>query len=129
MKSAKLIVGAALLGGLLSAPAVAATNLDRYVDHYKVVRTDVPLPAKVVDPTDLPARCIGTIVNVALTVDASGQPRDITLASDDAELASRLVPVVAQWRFTPALKDGVPVAKRIVLPLALGSKHQAQALR
>ncbi|MBI2518145.1 MAG: energy transducer TonB [Opitutae bacterium] len=129
MKSIKLIVGAALLGGLLAAPTFAATNLDRYVDHYKVVRTDVPLPAKVVNPTDLPARYIGAVVNVTLTVDATGQPRDIALESPDAELANLLVPVVAQWRFTPAQKDGVPVAKRILLPLALGSKYQNPSLR
>lgn len=130
MKTARILVGAALLGGLLSAPAFAATNLQQYVEHYKVVRTDVPLPARVVNPTDVPRRYQGTVANFTLTVDETGRPRDIAMATPaDPELASLLVPVVAQWRFTPAQSNGVPVAKRILLPIALGSAPNNPSLR
>jgi len=118
MKTARTLFGAALLSTLIALPAFA--SVAQYRQHYMVARTDVPLPVKVVSPTDLSPRWIGATVTLSLTVDASGQPRDIAvLQPADPELAQRVVAALAQWRFTPALEKGAPVARKIVLPVRL----------
>jgi iron complex outermembrane recepter protein len=128
MNKTPVILGAVLFCGALAVAAPAATNspIDQYLAHYRVVRSDVPLPAKVVGPVDLSRRYIGSLVTIDLTVDASGQPRDISVVSrNDPELARAVISAVAQWRFTPAQKDGKPVEARIRLPIRLAEDPMA----
>jgi len=119
MKMKSVTVIAALLAGVLSvssfgsviagpAPASASEKLE------------APVPVKVVNPTGIFRRHLDATVMLSLTVDATGHPRDIKLLrGSDNNLTEKLLPVVAQWRFTPAKKNGVPVATRIKLPLQL----------
>ena len=118
MKNTRLLIGAALLSTVVSIPAFA--SVEQYRQHYMVPRTDVPLPAKVVSPTDLSRCWIGTTVTLSLTVDSAGRPHDIAvLKPTDPELAKRVIAALAQWQFTPALENGTPVARKIVLPVRL----------
>lgn len=118
MNKMKMLVGAALLSGLLSTSTFAAGAANA-TSATEATYTK-PHPAKVVSPENLPRRCLDTTVNVALTVDEFGQPKDITIVGrKDRELARSLVPAIAQWRFTPATKDGAPVSQRVVMPLKL----------
>jgi TonB family protein len=118
MNKMKMLVGAALLSGLLSTSAFAA-GVANDASATEATYTK-PEPAKIVSPEGLPRRCLDTTVKVAFTVDEFGQPRDITLVGrKDRELARSLIPAIAQWRFTPATKDGSPVSQRVVMPLKL----------
>ena len=122
MNKTKILCSAMLIGGALvfSSHAFASTSVDDYINQYKSARADVPLPAVVVDPTDLPLRYAGATVRLLLTVDATGVPKNIVIVSpDDPALAQGITSAISQWRFTPALKDGVPVETRIELPLRL----------
>ena len=119
MKLKSIIVTAALFVGVLSissfASVIAETTAPSAPEKF-----EAPAPVKIVNPTGLFRRHEGATVMLSLTVDATGQPHDIKLlrGSDD-NLTEKLLPVVAQWRFTPAKKNGVPVPVRIELPLQL----------
>ena len=116
MNKTKMMILAAAVGSLLTASAFA-TDTENYRSHYSVVRTDIPLPAKVVSPS-LPERYRERSVELTMVIDEQGRPQQIELlGKQDPTLASELLPVVSQWRFTPAQKDGQAVACRIVLPL------------
>ena len=120
MKTIKILLGAALLGSLLSSTVFA--SVENYRKNYQsvVTRTDIPLPAKVVAPSDLSRRYVGATVVLRLTVDEAGQPRDISVVQPiDPELSQSVIAAMAQWRFTPAQKDGKPVATRVELPIHL----------
>lgn len=114
------IASAALIGSLFATSAFA--SIESYNAHYAQLRTDIPLPAKVVSPTGLPQRYEDTTIRLTFTVDTQGQPRDIEVTGQaDADLAKRILPVFAQWRFTPAQENGVPVARRVEMPLKIVS--------
>ena len=118
MKIQRFLLGAALLGSLLSSSGFA--SVESYRQHYSVTRTDVPLPEKIVSPENLPRAYVGQVVRVALLVDEQGQPRDISvLDSRDHALTASIVEAVSQWRFTPAQANGRAIAKKIVLPIEL----------
>ena len=113
MKSKTILLTAALLGGLFTASAYAGT---------RVAPADFSTPAatKIVAPTGLPRSYIGAVVRLQFTVDATGQPRDIRVASNgDQALTSRLVAAVSQWQFTPARQNGVAVSTRVEMPLEI----------
>lgn len=129
MKNTTLLLGAALLSGALAASAHASTSIANYADNHNVARIDMPQPAQVVNPTGLPSRYEGATVTVLLTVDTAGAARDITVVSPrDPELVRAVTKAVAQWRFTPARKSGVPFATRIELPLRLSNPHLLPSL-
>ncbi|HEU5079500.1 MAG TPA: hypothetical protein VFT72_09810 [Opitutaceae bacterium] len=69
----------------------------------------------------VPARFNDTTVQVLMTIDEDGLPRDIKgLEPLPLDLASSLVPSIERWKFNPALdKDGKPIALRVVLPVKL----------
>ena len=118
MNKMKMLVGAALLSGLLSTSAFAA-GVANDAGATESTYTK-PQPAKIVSPEGLPRRYLDTTVKVAFTVDEFGQPRNITLVGrKDRDLARSLVPAIAQWRFTPATKDGLPVSQRVMMPVKL----------
>lgn len=118
MKTKSLPIAAALLGGLLSLGA--ASNDPAANDQLARPKSEVPVPSKVVQPTDLPRSFMGATVRVVLTVDASGRPHDIKVTSvKDSRLRDSLIAALSQWEFTPALKDGRPVATTIEMPIVL----------
>ncbi len=120
MKATKILLGATLIGSLLSASLFG--TVEDYRKLYQATRTDIALPSKVIAPTDLPRRFVDATVMIALTVDAAGLPHDIAIMKPiDPELSRALIPALAQWRFTPAQKDGQPVAQRVVLPIKLAA--------
>ena len=96
----------------------ASPVVSQYREHYKVLRTDVPLPIKVVAPAGLPENYIPTTFNVTMVIDREGRPQNIEIdPKANAEVSKLLVTALSQWRFSPALKDGVPVEKLVILPL------------
>jgi TonB family protein len=109
----------ALSLGLLVAPLalVAKSPESAYVESYRG-RTDVPVPIAVVTPA-VESRFAGQQVTLEFVVDATGKPMLITSASPaaDRDLVDAVKAAVAQWKFSPALVDGLPVAKKVVLPV------------
>ncbi|MBI2497249.1 MAG: TonB family protein [Opitutae bacterium] len=118
MQSKHIVLATALLG-LLSTTAFAATPA-AHRQATASLQLDYPAPAKVVSPTNLPRTFEGATVVVSLTIDESGQPHDVKVVSaKDRLLTKSLVSAVSQWRFTPARKNGTPVATKVLLPLEL----------
>ena len=109
----------ALSLGLLVAPLalLAKTPEKAYVESYRG-RTDIPVPIAVVTPA-LDSRFAGRQVILEFVVDATGKPMLISSATPgaDTELVAAVTAAVAQWKFAPALVDGLPVAKKVVLPV------------
>lgn len=100
--------------GALAGSAFAASSERSYIASFDSA-PGVPVPVKVVSPKiSVP---LGTEVILEFIVDKTGVPRDITVvSSNDAKLAEKAVEVVAEWRFTPVLKDGVTVDTKVKLP-------------
>lgn len=118
MNKIKMLLGAALVSGLISTSAFAAKPVSPAVAT--IGRTDIPHALQVVGPIGIPPRFVDATVKVTFTVDENGLPHDIKLvAPTDRKLAQSLLPALAQWRFSPALQNGVPVAKRVLLPITL----------
>ena len=118
MNLQRLILSAALLGGVLSTSAFA-TTADA---HARVTQAafEAPAIATVVAPTGLSRRLEGATVILSMTIDANGQPGNIRVtSSEDRKNSERLVAAVSQWHFTPAKKNGVAVPSKVVLPVEL----------
>ncbi len=109
----------ALSLGLLLAPLalLAKSPEAEYVESYHG-RTDIPVPVSVVMP-EVAGRFAGKQVVLEFVVDTAGKPTSITSTSPgvDAELLASVQTAVAQWHFAPALVDGKPVARKVVLPV------------
>ncbi len=120
----------ALSLGLLVAPlALMAKSPEKaYVESYRG-RTDIPAPIAVVTPA-LDARFAGQQVTLEFVVDATGKPMLISSATPgaNAELVAAVVDAVAQWKFAPALVDGLPVAKKVVLPVNIVDSFDKSAV-
>jgi TonB family protein len=122
MKPNQMLASFVVASLVLAASAFASTDAStaKYLEHYKVLRTDIPLPVKVVSPTGLPLSYKDKTVTVTMLIDREGQPQNVVIASPaNPELSRLLVPVISQWRFSPARQDGVPVARQVKLPLHL----------
>jgi TonB family protein len=118
MKTFKLLLGATLMGGLLSTSAFAYK--EQPTPWPQAARVDIPTVAKVVKPTNLPANLAGSIVTLSFTIDAMGHPQSIKVVSPrNVNLKDSLLPAFAQWRFAPAQKAGLPASTRVELPLKL----------
>ena len=109
----------ALSLGLLAAPlALLATSPEKaYVESYHG-RTDIPVPISVVMP-EVESRFAGQQVMLEFVVDATGKPMLITSSTPkaDAELVEAVSAAVAQWHFAPAVANGLPVARKVALPV------------
>ena len=117
MKVKSVILSAAIFGGLLSVPSFA--NVIAHNASAPAV-IEAPVPTQVVNPTGLLPRYEGETITLSLTVDETGQPHDVQLTrGSDENLTKQLLPAVAQWKFTPAKKNGVPVRARVMLPVQL----------
>ena len=111
----------ALSLGLLLVPlALVAKSLESaYVESYRG-RTGIPVPLSVVMPK-VESRFAGQQVTLEFVVDATGKPTLFAPAAPgaNAELVAAVVDAVSQWKFSPALVDGLPVARKVVLPVTI----------
>jgi len=104
------------LGALLPFAASAKTLEQSYLESCQK-GTDIPVPIAVVSP-DVSAYDIGKTVQVEFVVDTTGRASGVAVKSaSDRNLAEAVVDAVKQWRFTPAQKNGAPVATKVVLPV------------
>jgi len=108
MNKIKMSVSAALVSSLLTVATFANTG------------ATVPQVETIVNPAGLSRQHLGVTVQLAFTVDKNGQPHDVAVVSPaDRKLTTSVVDAVSQWRFSPAIQDGVPVAKRVTMPLQI----------
>ena len=119
----------ALSLGLLVAPlALLAKSPEKaYVESY-LGRSGIPVPVSVVTP-EVASRFAGTQVTLEFVVDATGKPMLISSATPgaDAGLVAAVSAAVAQWRFAPARVDGKPVARKVLLPVAIVDSFDTSA--
>ena len=105
--------------GLLAAPlALMAWSPEKsYVESYRL-RGDTLAPTSVVSP-EVSAKFVGKQVVLEFVVDATGKPTSITSVTPgaSAELVATVTDAVSQWKFSPALVDGKPVARKVSLPV------------
>ncbi|HWA28666.1 MAG TPA: TonB family protein [Lacunisphaera sp.] len=123
----------ALSLGLLAAPLalLAWTPEKAYVESYRN-RTETPVPTSVVTPEVSP-KFAGQTVVLEFVVDPTGKPTSIASATPgaNAELVAAVTDAVSQWKFIPAHVAGVPVARKVALPVnivaesANGSRYAA----
>ena len=105
------------LGALLPLAASAKTLEQAYLDASSKA-PGVPVPVAVVSPSDVSSKYVGAKVELSFTVDTKGTPTGFSVVSSpDATLAKVVMDAVAQWRFSPAQKNGAAVATKVVLPV------------
>lgn len=114
----KLALSLGLLLAPLALKAADATE-KAYVESYRN-RAGGPIPTAVVTPAVSP-RFAGTQVVLEFVVDATGKPTEIKSVTPGAntELVSAVADAVARWKFSPALVDGKPVARKVALPVKI----------
>jgi TonB family protein len=107
--------------GLLAAPLAltAKSPESAYVESYQG-RADIPVPVSVVMP-EVSSRYIGEQVIIEFVVDELGKPTLLTSAKADvdSELLTAVLAAVAQWQFAPAVVDGKPMARKVMLPVMI----------
>ena len=75
------------------------------------------MPVSVVTPA-VGHEYSGAVVQLEFVVDSTGQPTQFSVKSaTDDTLATAVVQAVRQWKFKPVLKNGVPVATKVALPV------------
>lgn len=107
--------------GLLVAPlALLAKSSEKTYMESSRGRTDIPVPLSVVWPK-VDHEYVGQRVVLRFVVDTAGKPTLITSATPvgPAELVAVVSAAVAQWKFSPALVDGRPVARKVELPVVI----------
>lgn len=121
MNFKNILFAAALMGGLLSASAAVGSTATSDVSSYSA-----PTPLKIVAPSGIARRFQGETIRLSLTIDETGRPKNINLLSRrDSNLERNLLPVVGQWKFVPAMKNGRPVSADVVLPIELVDKAES----
>ena len=96
----------------------AKTLEQAYIDSAKA-GPGVPVPIAVVAPV-VNEDEVGQAVKVEFVVDTKGMPSGFSVkSSTDDALAEAVVAAVKQWRFTPAVRNGAPVATKVVLPVSV----------
>jgi len=104
------------LGALLPFAASAKTLEQSYLESCRK-GTDIPVPIAVVSPK-VDGYDIGQSVQVEFVVDTTGHATGINIKSaSDRAFAEAVVDAVKQWKFTPALHNGAPVATKVILPV------------
>lgn len=118
MKAVSKLAALFSLVALASVAASAKTDEQAYLESCRKV-PGIPVPVSVVKPTIGP-EYTGTLVQLEFVVGATGLPESFSVksAADDT-VARAVVQAVKQWRFQPALKDGVPVATKVALPVKI----------
>ncbi len=114
MKNIRLLIVSALLG-VTASSVLASTSLTAPAQF------TAPVPLTVVHPTNLPNAYRNVTVAVQVTIDRNGVAHNVLPVGDmPKDLASRLMPAVSQWTFTPARNaKGEAVQKTVILPLTL----------
>jgi TonB family protein len=123
----KLILATGLVAAHLASGAETAEQA--YVASFQG-RTGLPVPIAVVKP-DIPPLQGGITVFVELVVDENGVPRGVKVRDSNAverAVARSIVTAVGQWRFRPLVRDGVPVATRVVVPFKIVDELDARGL-
>jgi protein TonB len=119
MKAVNKLVVLISLGAILPLASFAKTSNASYLET-SLKGPGVPVPVAVVSPSHVGSDYIGTTIELAFTVDTKGSPTNLTvLTSPDGEIARVMMDAVKQWRFTPAQKNGVAVATKVVLPVRI----------
>jgi hypothetical protein len=134
MNFRNLLLVTTTAGGLLAASVLSAGVVisDASSAHAQFT---APAPAMVVAPMNIPREYQDSTIRISLRVDEQGRAHCVDLLDGrDPALVRHLLPVIAQWQFKPAMKDGRPVSVNVVLPLhlvdradALGGKTAARA--
>ena len=119
MNLKKIILSAALMGGVLATSAFATTTAAHAKVAATAARLEAPVVTKIVSPTNLSRRHSDTVM-LSIQVDANGQPSNVKVMSrENVTVTNSLVAAVSQWQFTPAKKNGVAVPSKITLPVSL----------
>jgi|CZKI01.1.fsa_nt_gi protein TonB len=104
------------LGALLPVAASAKTLEQSYIDSCRK-GPGIPVPIAVVAP-EVEGFDVGQAVQVEFVVETTGRTSDVTIKSaSDRDLAAAVVDAVKQWQFTPAQRNGAPVATKVILPV------------
>lgn len=76
-------------------------------------------PSKIVRPSNLPSSFTRQVVDVEFSLDAEGQPQDVTVTSRSAAaVKQQIVKAFKQWKFEPVAPRGERTeGQRFVLPL------------
>jgi protein TonB len=115
------------LGALLPFAASAKSLEQSYIDSC-IKGPGIPVPITVVSP-EVDGYDVGQTVQVQFVVDLTGHTEDVSVKSaSDRDLGVAVVNAVKQWRFEPALRNGVPVATRVVLPVRVVAARAANPL-
>ncbi|HEX2861524.1 MAG TPA: energy transducer TonB [Lacunisphaera sp.] len=127
MNLKSILLAAAVSGGLCSTVLASASETADPTPAPAVESFSAPTPLKIVTPTRIPRRFVDTVVRVSLTIDETGCPRNVDLLSGrDPALIRHLLPAVARWKFSPAMKNGHPVSADVILPLELVDKSASE---
>ena len=106
------------LVALSSVAASAKTEEQTYLDSCRK-EPGVPVPVAVVTPS-VGAEYAGTTVQLEFVVDATGKPAEFNVKSEtDSTLAAAVTDAVKQWRFKPAVSNGMAVATKVALPIRI----------
>ena len=116
MKNIRKLALLLMAGALAPLVASARTLEQTYIDSCRK-GPGIPVPVTVVTP-DVDGFDIGQSVRLEFVVDTAGHPSDFTIPSGaDRDLAEAVVDAVKRWQFTPAQRDGAPVAAKVILPV------------
>jgi periplasmic protein TonB len=99
--------------------AASAKSLERAYIENSPKNPEIPVPIAVVTPS-VAREYAGSTVEMEFTVDTTGKPTAFSVkSSPDSTLSAVVVDAVKQWRFTPAQANGIPVAKKVFLPVKI----------
>ena len=118
MKAVSKLAVLISLVALASVAALATTDEQAYLESCRKA-PGVPVPVTVVTPTVGPEYA-GATLQLEFVVDATGKPAEFSVKSPaDDTLATAVIQGVKQWRFTPVVKNGLPVATKVSLPVKI----------
>jgi hypothetical protein len=123
MQTQKSILFAALTGALVASSSATAA-VSRPVDALKHDWSKLPVPTKTAEFSRMPQQFEGSTARLVMTIDETGTPRNIRAWDPlPSELTDRLIPAIAQWKFSPACdKQGKPAPIRVIIPLKLQAR-------
>ncbi|PTY02466.1 hypothetical protein DB347_23985 [Opitutaceae bacterium EW11] len=117
-KISKLTLSAVVTLSSLPLLSSAATIEQDYVDSYRDAHRGNPVPVAVVAPW-ISSPKTGE-VDLEFVVDTQGRPKQITVKSaSSSALISPVTAAVSEWKFIPAEKNGVPVERKVILPVRI----------
>lgn len=75
-------------------------------------------------PQDAFVKGVEGTVLIQFTVDEKGKPRNLKVVDSIAGLDEAALAVVREWRFTPAMKGGKPIATTAKAPVTFRITHK-----